>query len=283
MMKKTAFNANLDKIIDELVGKKIIRHTCQLLKKEEKGWKPHGSGVFAKIEETHYLITASHVIEDFVNGNQLFIRIGMTKYIPVAGDIVATDIKKSNNIDIAYIKLNKGMISYLERPYIFLPLEKVSVYKELLDATNYCIMGYPEKSKEKVNGKIEYVAQAYYVKPCIDKVYKYYNFDPAHFHLIEMKGKGIDIKTGSERKVDDHFYGLSGSGLWLIIAEQNGEEYSCDYRLIGIMSEFRKGKYFCMIGVKLSVFIISILGVDGLWNVLQNSPKLESKNSIQEI
>ena len=52
---------------------------------------------------------------------------------------------------------------------------------------------------------------------------------------------------------------MSGHGLWFIILNYDGKSYSTDCRLIGIMSEFRKAKYFYMIGEKMKILLDAML------------------------
>lgn len=264
-MEKIKYNENVDKVIDKLTGSKILRHTCQLLKKNDNGkLAPHASGVFVKIGGIHFLLTASHVVEDWSDENHLFIRIGLDKYVPLAGGVRETDIDKSQQVDVAYIRINERIIEVLEKLYLFLPISKIRDHKRVLNATQYCIMGYPEKSKKEHKGRVESFAQAFYVYPSKGNVYEHYKFNPVNFYLFEMKGKGFDIKTGNKKKIDTHFYGMSGCGLWLILLNSNGTSYSVDYRLIGIMSEFRKGKYFSMIGVKIAIILQALQRFEGI-------------------
>lgn len=265
MEEKIKYNEEIEKKFGEMTGSQILRHICQLMKLDENGkLAPHGSGVFVIIKGIHFLLTASHVVEDWTDNNQLFIRIGLQKHVSLVGIVRETDIGKSDKVDIAYVKLDERIISDLNGPYIFLPLNKIREHKKMLDSTQYCIMGYPEKSKKEYNGRKESSAQAFYVNPCKEKVYKYYKFNPQSFHLLEMKGKGNSINTGKKKKIDSHFYGMSGCGLWLLILNYDGKQYTTDYRLIGIMSEFKKGKYFCMIGVKVAIIIKAIIHFENI-------------------
>ena len=86
------------------------------------------------------------------------------------------------------------------------------------------------------------------------------------FFILDMKGKGTDISTGKPSKIDDQFYGISGCGLWFLIFNNNPTtgELSLDYRLIGIMTEFRKGKYYCLIGNKIRLILNAMTAIDGL-------------------
>ncbi len=86
-MKKKQFNKGLDKALDEVVGKEIIRHTCQLLKMGDKRLVPHGSGVLVIIGGIHFLLTASHVTEGWSDESPLFIRVGNTKHVSLLGGV----------------------------------------------------------------------------------------------------------------------------------------------------------------------------------------------------
>lgn len=254
------FTKEIDELINKMTGEKILRHTCQLLVKDENGnLKAHGSGVFVVVGEIHFLLTAAHVTEGWSDENQLYIRIGKNNYISLVGELRETDLEKDKKLDLAYVKLDEKVLSELQKPYLFLPLSKMRDHKKLIEATNYCVMGYPEKSMATIDEKIEPVAQAYYVGPSSQKVYAHYKFAPEVYYMFEMKGKGENIKTGEKTKTGTHFYGISGCGVWLMIIDTSGEKHSIDYRLIGIMTEFRNDKYFTLIGIKIRLVLDGIM------------------------
>lgn len=246
-----------------MTGEKILRHTCQLLVKGKNGkLKPHGSGVFLVVNEIHFLLTASHVVTDWSDENQLYIRIGKNNYVSLVGELRETDLDKDDKVDLAYIKIDDAVVNELIKPYIFLPVSKIRLHEKLLDGMNYCIMGYPEKSVANIDEKIEPIAQAYYVNPSSQKVYDYYKFPTEAFYMFVMEGKGENVKTGEKTKTGTHFYGISGCGVWLMIIDASGEKLSIDYRLIGIMTEFRNDKYFTLIGVKLRLLMDGIMKLE---------------------
>lgn len=253
------FTKEIDDLINKMTGEKILRHTCQLLVKNSNGHlKPHGSGVFIIAGEVHFLVTASHVTKDWSDENQLYIRIGKTNHVSLVGELRETDLDRDDKVDLAYIKIDERILSDLQKPYIFLSVSRIRDHKKLVDGTNYCIMGYPEKNMANIDGKIEPVAQAYYVSPSSQKVYEHYKFDQDIFYMFEMKGKGENIKTGKITKTGTHFYGISGCGVWQMILDVDGETPSIDYRLVGIMTEFRKGKYLTLIGIRIKLILDGI-------------------------
>lgn len=259
------FTKEIDELINKMTGEKILRHTCQLLVKDDKEkLKPHGSGVFIVVNEIHFLLTASHVTENWSDENQLYIRIGEKRYVSLVGELRETDLEIDKKIDLAYIKIDQTILPDLQRPYIFLPLSKIRDHIKLVENRNYCVMGYPEKSKAIIDEKIEPVANAYYVGQSPQKVYEYYKFNPEIFYMFEMKGKGGNIKTGEKTKTGTHFYGISGCGVWLMIIDTNGVKPSIDYRLIGIMTEFRNDKYFTLIGIRIRLVLDGIMKLENI-------------------
>lgn len=265
-MIKTESNSETDKLIKDLIDSDLLRFTIQFFYKTENGLRPFGTGVLVLIHETHFILTASHVADYLIEeSNQLFIRVDKEKYINVIGDIKYTDIDKSQGIDLAYIKIDKEMITPLSRPYKFLTIDKISKHNRMLDASNYCVLGFPEKNIKFNNGKLYTGASFYLTSATNENPYEFYGYNKSDFFLVEMKGKGIDIETGDKKKINTHFYGISGCGLWYIDFNQDQQtnEYWLDYRLIGIMTEFKKGKYFCLVANKIHLFIEAFKVIEG--------------------
>lgn len=59
------FTKETDKAVLEQINSKIFKHTIQLLKYENGRPTPFGSGIFAKIYDDYFIITASHVASFF--------------------------------------------------------------------------------------------------------------------------------------------------------------------------------------------------------------------------
>lgn len=265
-MIKTESNSGTDKLVTDLINSDLLRFTIQFFYKSENGLRPFGTGVLALIHDIHFILTASHVADYLIEeSNQLFIRVDKEKYINVIGDIKYTDIDKSQGIDLAYIKIDKEMITPLSRPYKFLTIDKISKHNRMLDASNYCVLGFPENNIRFNNGKLDTGASFYLTSATNEKPYEFYGYNKSDFFLVEMKGKGIDIETGDKKKINTHFYGISGCGLWYMDFNQDPKtnEYWLDYRLIGIMTEFKKGKYFCLVANKIHLFIEAFKVIEG--------------------
>ena len=152
-MKENKYSEETDKIVNDLITNRILRHTVQFFKKGEARLEPFGSGVFAKIHNDYFILTASHVA-DFLKNNpkeDLRIRVNAKLFINVLGNIRYTDIDKSKGIDLAYIKVDEQMIEPLCKPYIPLGIDKIRSHHNLLQGMNYCVLGYPETNISKEN------------------------------------------------------------------------------------------------------------------------------------
>nr|WP_314494603.1 hypothetical protein [uncultured Chryseobacterium sp.] len=258
-MKEKRYTEETDRMVNEIITNRILRHTIQFFKRGKKRLKPFGSGVFAKVHNDYFILTASHVADFFQNNpsEDLHIRVNKKLFINVLGDIKYTDIDKSKGIDLAYIKIDKQMIEPLSKSYIPLEIDKIRSHHNLFHAMNYCVLGFPEKNITKENEPFDTGASFYLTSASMDNRYEKYNYDKKDYIIVDMEGKGTDIKTGVKTKVDTHFYGISGCGLWLLLFYTNPKtgKDEVDYRLVGIMTEFKKSKYFCLIANKINILI----------------------------
>ncbi len=156
-------------------------------------------------------------------------------------------IEKKKKIYVAYIKLKETIVPILEQWYRFLTIDKFLHHEKLIDEANYCAYGYPEAIQKSQNGALKPFGAAYFVRPNQDKVFDYYGIDPFVHYVLEYRGKAVNIKTGEPEKVKIEHYGFSGGGSWYTIIEHDGEKFISEAHLIGIMTEFRIGKYDCLI------------------------------------
>jgi len=258
-MTENQYTKETDKIVSDLITNRILRHTIQFFKKGKKRLEPFGSGVFAKIHDDYFIFTASHVADFFEKNptEDLRIRVDEKSFINVLGDIKYTDIGKSKGIDLAYIKVDQQMIEPLCKPYIPLEINQIRSHHNLFYAMNYCVLGFPEKNITKENEPFNTGASFFLTSASKDNRYKYFGFSKKDYIIVDMQGKGKDIKTNKKSKIDTHFYGISGCGLWLLLFYKNpltGKE-EVDYRLVGIMTEFKNSKYFCQIANKIQLLI----------------------------
>lgn len=256
----TLINEELSKLIQENIGPS----TCQFFKEgKEKVAVPFASGVMVELGTSCYILTASHVIEDWSNTNKLFVPFE-EGYISVIGDACGTEMDKENRIDVAYIKLASKIVPLLRQWYTFIPVDKMLHHNKSLEEANYCIFGYPVINRKQVDGKSKTFGSAYFCKPSQDKVLEYYGLNPLAHYAFEFQGKAINIKSNQLEKIKTEHYGLSGCGVWYTDIEFEQDKFRSSAHLIGIMIEFRKGKYECLIGNRMEVILATIERNEGV-------------------
>lgn len=244
--------------LNSLINGDIGLSTCQFFKANDcRTAVPFASGVMVELDGSSYIITASHVIEDWSNDNKLFVPFDDT-YISVVGHAHATELDKSHRLDVGYIKLAPKIVPLLRQYYRFIPLQKMLHHNKSLLEPNYCIFGYPVINQKKVDGKSKTFGSAYFTVPAQDKVFKYYGLNPLAHYVFEFKGKAVNTKTNQLEKIKTEHYGLSGCGVWYTDLRFDKNILKSSAHLIGIMIEFRKGKFECLIGNRLEVVLASI-------------------------
>lgn len=251
--------------LSALISNEIGLCSCQFFKLDpEKGLLPFASGVMVQLSGSYYILTASHVIEDWSDSNKLFLEIQDGQHISVVGKGCGTISEEGERIDVAYIKLKDAIIPYLKAWYKFLPLKKILKHNKLLHEANYCVFGYPVANKRKKNGVLKPFGAAYWVSPNQDKVFSYYGLDPLRHYALEFKGKAVNLHTGKPEKIKAEYYGLSGGGLWYTDIKAYNGKFRSEARLIGIMIEFRKGKYECLIANRIELLLASLHKNEGI-------------------
>jgi len=262
----------LDEYIDVLINEertKLIQgdiglSTCQFFKEDGKGGvTPFASGVMVELGPSSYILTASHVIEDWSNASKLFVPLADT-HVSVVGHAYGTTMDKENKYDIAYIKLTPELARLLRYTYRFMPIHKMLHHWKSLLEPNYCIFGYPVINQKKVDGAVKTFGSAYFSLPCQDKVFEYYGLNPLAHYAFEFQGKAVNIQSNKVEKIKTEHYGLSGCGVWYVDIEFKHNKFKSSAQLIGIMMEFRKGKYECLIGNRMEIILATIEKNEGI-------------------
>lgn len=252
----------------EWIKKRVIKndiapYTCQFLTQDTtKGMLPYASGVLAELGGDFYILTASHVIENWSDEHLLFIEFG-NGYVSIVGKGSGTIIERDIRLDVAYIKLKDELVLILKGWYKFLPRKAILHYKKTVEDGAYCVYGYPVARHKRIDGVLRPTAVAYFVRPHPDKVYEHYNLDFLSHYVLEYQGKAINLSTGESEKMRTEHYGLSGGGLWYAEIGFDGKKLKSETFLIGIMTEFRKGKYECLIANRIEILLAAIKRDEG--------------------
>lgn len=245
----------LDKMVDEFMNEQleelVIEHiapyTCQLFIKQYGKLKPHASGVFLILNESIYLLTALHVVEHFTDSNPLFFMIGEEAF-KLDGTVMG--IIGESRIDLGYIRLEEKQVLTIAQKYDFLTIDRILYPSGYFYEEGFCVFGYPTQMDKAIT---------YFSREHSSKAYDYYGLNQNEHYVMELLGKPINIKTHVREKVKIQHYGLSGCGLWQTVMIQKGNTIKSTAYLVGIMTEFRTGKYQCLIGNRIHIFLRAMI------------------------
>lgn len=252
----------LDKRINDLISQKINLHTCQILEKGGNlGYEPFGSGVFVKKDNVYYILTASHVLTPLIDeDSELFINATGIQ-IPIVGDIEVTDIDKSGNLDIGFIKLPNLLGKELEKT-----LTPLDFYKNLQPhfdilpkSPQYCVLGYPIKNIKVEENLVTTGSSYYLLTPTRKETYNKQSISEDEFIVLNYKGKGLDMVSRKMDKTEKYHNGMSGGGIWFIYIWNEDGEIHLDYQLIGIFIERRTVMHDLMVGNRLHRLVNRII------------------------
>lgn len=233
--------------LNDISQKVLCRHIVPLFQFTEKEeYASLGSGVFINVEGEYFLFTAAHVVQEHRKSG-LFIP-STSGIIPLHGLVVfETKIHK----DIAFIVIDKPIAELMKHTFDCLDQRKLIIDHRLVDAHHYVTTGFPEKGIKKEGVYMNYKSSFCLLRPSRERVYSYYKKDTSTYLIFDLgKAMNFDSKKISEIVP----YGMSGGGIWYIGFNMVNDSMKIFYELIGIITEFRKGKYHIFIGTKIKEF-----------------------------
>lgn len=166
---------------------------------------------------------------------------------------------------MAYIILDDAIASILVRTYEFIPVNKINYFHNALPYTQYIVAGYPEVNinVDVTQKKITTGCSIFLLTMAKEKVYQYYGLDASRHYILTFAGKGTDMETNERTAKIEDPHGMSGCGLWLLTEKPNTDAFQLQYHLIGIMTEFRKDKYHCLIGNRIDLIMAALVQLEG--------------------
>lgn len=239
-------------------SKDAYKCTCHYLVIDDRGNpKPYGSGVFVKIQDFYFLLTAAHVVDNKMED----IYIGIAKHIllKLGGEYttnIAPGHRDDDKLDIAILKLSDEAVEKIGDTYQFLSEEELGINHEIKELPMYQSIGFPA-SKSKYNTFKKSIVSnpfIYTTMPAKQNIYDELK-SPIFSNLIVHyeKEKVFDYKTGQYQTGPDPF-GISGSGLWFIPSQLREKGEKIDKKLVAIMTEWPTENRNFWIGTRIDIF-----------------------------
>ncbi|MBK7818294.1 MAG: hypothetical protein IPJ60_12710 [Sphingobacteriaceae bacterium] len=139
------FQTRLDALKD------IRECTCQLFSIADSIPKARGSGVFVKVGDMHFLLSAAHVFESYDGQLYAPTTLGEKNYTPIGGQLNTNKINTSrqkDTTDLAILELHPDIISPLLSFYSFLDGKYLGLNHNLVNNLYYMYYGYPASKKQ---------------------------------------------------------------------------------------------------------------------------------------
>jgi len=242
------------RLLVELIDKKLVHRCCQLCIRKDGKYVPYGSAVCLKIGFDYYLLTNAHVATVYSDSStDLFVKINNKGFVNITGDIVVNDFSNRND-DVAFIHLAEFSINFLLEAYVFIGPDDIATLDTVNENFKFCALGFQEKDK---TSRLKSSADLYLSRGAKLSVYKKYHYNENDFIIIDLGGRSSDIVSGQKAKINTHFYGMSGGALYLIYYTENPLtfELEINFKLVGILSEYKNGKYLCLVAIKIQLFL----------------------------
>jgi hypothetical protein len=208
---------------------------------------PLGNGIFLKINDDRYLISAGHLlnIEDWP---ELMVPGAVDKLVLLNGVVVSTyqNSKTNNPIDFALLKFSERQNKhFLNGQFTFCNPSNIIVNHIVEQNGYYVIAGYPVNGIKKTSGKAEFnpIPVKFLTYPIETKKYEKYGFNPDHFILVKYQRKLAPFGS-KEKQITRELTGISGSGLWYVPNWNDTNNDVPKFYLVGIMVENYKEKGF---------------------------------------
>ena len=143
--------------VQAIAAKTIYQSTCHFLKIDDRdNPKPYASGVFVKIENNYFLLTAAHVIDDCED--EIYIGIKQEEPLLKLGGEWTKNIpettREKDKIDAAVLKLDDETIKKIGDAYQFIDINSIGINHSAKKLPMYISLGFPasmSKSEERAH------------------------------------------------------------------------------------------------------------------------------------
>ena len=259
MSKDVPWQLKLYRETQAMAVQTIYPSTCHFLRIDEKdNPRPYASGVFMRVDDNYFLLTAGHVVDDCEENIYIGIKQG-EPLLRLGGELVKNvpeTEREKDKIDAAVMKLDECTINKIGNAYQFVDFGNIEINHHSKKLPMYLSLGFPASMSKYNSYKNELVSKPFqYITMCADdSVYEKLGCDPKVNLITHYDKKDVVDYTSGEKKNGPDPYGISGSGLWYIPETEVLKSLDINKKLVAIMTEWPTNDRRYWIGTKIDVF-----------------------------
>lgn len=234
-------------ILSQKIFKTVLQVTPIISEPNPPSAIPLGCGIFLKINEDRYLISAGHLL-NLKDWPKLMVPGADDKMVCLNGVVVTTykDEKTDNPIDFALLKFSSRQNKHFDKGNLaFCNPSNIIVNHKVEENGYYVIAGYPVTGVTKTSGKAEFkpIPVKFLTYPIKTEKYEKHGFNPDHYILVKYQRKLASFGS-KQKQITKELTGISGSGLWYVPNWNDLKNGVPKFYLVGIMVENYKDKGF---------------------------------------
>lgn len=231
-----------EKLYTDAIKDGILNCTCQFFLDNQKNDKPrpHGSGVFIEYNDTKYLVSAAHVLENHYD--KTYIILGVDSLV-LGGTLfiskLPTGCKKRNDdyFDIAVLKLDEKTLTELFKHKVdFVKQERLDSNHNANKLSLYLTFGFPAaKTDLRFKDSVEAMAKETGVIES-EKCYLKYGITSTDNIIARYNRSGFFTNKNPLIHTGVKPYGISGCGLWSVTTMKPENGKAVPTTLVGILT-----------------------------------------------
>lgn len=235
-----------------------LKSTCQNFIKKDGKYKSNGCGVFVKIDNSHFLLSAAHVFKE--NDCSIYVNTTQHGLITLGGErnvSIALSDQKEDRIDSLIIKLDQATVDLLDGSYDYLKQSQLGINHELLEMPMYISVGFPA-SKSKLSyfekNKINSTPYSFLTRVADESTYEQLSCNMNATIIVQYFKNKIRDSLTNKLEVGPDLYGISGSGLWFTPFQNINRDIEIEKKLVAIMTEWSTKNRNYIIGTRIDFF-----------------------------
>ena len=244
-------------------GRDAYKCTCHFLRADDYYPSPHGSGVFVKIKDAHFLFTAAHLVENLYT--DIFIGTDKDIIVRMGGTWTMNQLepgqkRKDDKLDIAILKLDDESVMYANKYYGFIDISEIGFNHTPTPLPLYTAVGFPA-SKSKLNKHKKSLVSKPFIfntKPSSDELYAKLDCSDKINLIVDYDKQNLFDSSANKKIVGPDPFGMSGGGLWFVEAQIVNPDEKVSKKLVGILSEWPLKNRKVWICSKIDVFMITL-------------------------